>query len=121
MKKKKSGRPISKKLGSRKGETLIEVMVAMVIGVFSCILLAQVISTSTGLDSSSRTLFAEYYDVNNKLSKAFAGEINSGLTAKRGNIIITGNNIEGNIVYRSEYYVNDVINGEEVIAYRIAD
>lgn len=112
---------ILKKLHSRKGETLVEVMVAILVGVFSCLMLAQIISTSTDLDSTSRVLFTEYYKVNNQLTKAYAGDENSGLVPKIGNIIITGDNVEVDIVYQSEYYVNGTISGAEVIAYRKAD
>jgi len=128
MKIKKS--KIYKKCKSRKGETLVELLVAMLVGVFSCILLSQVIATSTDLNSDSRVLFKSYYDQNNKLTKAFVGDENSGLDPLAGNVIISGKTIEVNGIkykdnmdttaYWVEYYVNDKISGEEVVAYRLS-
>ncbi len=96
-------------------------MVSLVIGLFSCILLAQVISTSTGLDSDSRSVFKNYYAQNDKLMKAFVGESVEGITPKVGNILITGNGQNVNISYHAEYYENEATGRQTVIAYRIDD
>lgn len=58
------------KLCSRRGESITEVLVAIVVSGLAILMLATVIATAASTNSSSRTVMEDYYAANNQLVEA---------------------------------------------------
>lgn len=110
-------RKAGNKLRSKRGESIIEVMVAIVIGLFSVLMLGEVISTSAKLDRESRETMSQYYASNNQLASAFADNSAAG---QAGLVRIKGTGDDNTeIKVDVQYFVNDKIGTNKVAAYRV--
>lgn len=67
-------RKISTKLKNRKGETLTEVLVSLLIGTLALALLAAMIGSSTRIIRTSETSMVQYYEQNNRLEERASGD-----------------------------------------------
>ena len=70
------------KLNSRKGESIAEVLVALLIAALALVMLASMITSSSSMIKSSRIKMQDYYTANNAL------ETRTGTTAGTGTVTI---------------------------------
>ncbi len=116
-----------KKLRSGRGESIAEVLVALLISAVALVLLASMISVSSSLVKKSRTAMEEYDEAGNRLNAMAAPE--PGATGDEGKIKLTMggdeikltpdqaiNAIDGSI---SVYWYENTETGDTVIAYRL--
>lgn len=112
-------RKLLKKLRSKAGETLAEVLISLLISSLALVILAQMISASSSMITNSEKKMAEYYTARNVLdNQTDVGESGSTLTLKE--------NPEGasaeiadqsfNIIQ----YKNNTVGGITVISYKEA-
>jgi len=113
---------IRKKLNSARGESIAEVLVALLISALGLALLAVMITSSVRIIERGRKAVADYVVQENALVER------SGSSELTGSFVLTDGtgarkltdsdlNASTNVVY----YVNDVINGKPVISYRKKD
>gem|GEM_PF-1497885 len=101
---------ILNKLNNRRGESIAEVLVALMISALALVLLASMISTATSLVTNSRSKMAEYYGANTVLSSKESGAQSSSAVTLDV-IQIEQRNTDGEV-----HTVESVISG----GYRIA-
>ena len=70
---KKCAAALRRRLRDRRGESIAEVLVALLISAVSLLMLASLIATSTRLVRSSEALMETYYAANDELTKSMAG------------------------------------------------
>ncbi len=113
---------IASRLRSRKGESLVEVLVAITIGLFAMLMLTTVISVSTKLDKDSREIMGAYYQANNELAGQFSGkalpEGQEATMEKKNGTVSLSDGTRTEIDVRVEYYTNGTVGREPVVAYR---
>ena len=110
---------ILRKLNNRRGESLSEVLIALLISSLGIALLAVMITSSVRMITESRTTVESYVAAENALA------VRTGSTGQTGTVTLTNNgghdqdltdNVSSDIPVT--YYVNSVIGGKPVIAYR---
>lgn len=113
-----------KKLRSRLkgtgGESLAEVLVAMLVAALALTMLASVIGTASDMIRMSKTATEAYYDESNKLEQQTAPEdtqltirVTENVSSHPGvKLTVSGGNISVN------WYLNDKLSGEDVISYK---
>lgn len=104
---------IIKKLRSRKGESLVEVLVSMLITVLSVSTLAMMIDSSAKLSKKSEETMQEYYEAGNTINR-------QETDAKTGTLTLKGDNGE-TFTFPVEYYENDTFSDTPVISYEIME
>lgn len=84
---------IRKRLKSNAGETIAEVLIALLIAALALTMLASVISASTRIISQSKAKLADYYAANNQLSEEV--KIDDKITETTGvTFVLTDNTVE---------------------------
>ena len=108
---------IFRKLRSKAGETIAEVLVALLVSSLGLVILAQMINASANMIKNSEVKMQEYYSENNKLAKQDQSEADGTGTLK---ITLNGAS-EGEKVELTEknikYYENKTLAGIDVISY----
>ena len=111
MRMKNIGKRALKKLHSRRGESLVEVLVTLLICVLALGMLSTAIITSSAVTKNSDKKVNDYYTAMNDIAK-MAG------TGKEGKITISESGSSFSETYDVEYFVNDTYGNKPVIAYR---
>lgn len=111
---------VPEKCKSRRGESLGEVLVALLIGALAIMMFAGLVSASTGIIGKNRSALQEYYSRNNLLVQYSTG---TGVTSSAGSVTLvgaltkkTGSTTEDENVSVT-YYVNTT-GGREVVNYQ---
>lgn len=100
---------IMKKLRSRSGETLAETLVALLIAAVALVMLASMISSTTGIVTQSKETIETYYAANNTVAE-------QGGASTSGSVTIAGDNIDSQS-YEVSYDINSTFSGTPVISY----
>ena len=104
---------LKRKLKSERGETLIEVLVAVLISALALMMFAGMISTSMRLTTESKNKLEDYYKTNASLEQKVSGGNNTSISMD-GLAPVT------NITYlqtKINKIINDRVNAEEMIKY----
>lgn len=107
---------ILKKLQSKRGESLAEVLVALLVSTAGIMMLAGMITSATNMISKSRNAMNDYYERNNYLETHTNG---SGISVGSGTVFLkdsAGDTGDGNKIADVSYYINEQGN-ERAIAY----
>ena len=106
---------ICKRLRSRAGETIAEVLIALLISSLALVILAQMITSASNMVQTSERAMKDYYSGNNKLAKQTENGTSATATLKMGE---SGTlNTSTSILY----FENDKkLGGIDVIAYKAA-
>ena len=99
---------LKEKLNSRKGESIGEVLVALLISALALVMLASMITASTRMIQSSRDKLNEYYLANNTLTdRPETGSGSGTVTIKEGGAVVKLDvgSTDGTISVK--YYKND--------------
>lgn len=100
----------ARRLASARGESITEVLVAIVIGAMAILLMAMAISASSNMVSKGREAMDEYYAANEKLASGDGAATFSGtVTIKDGGTEIVKAGVEG--------YSTDQFNGDLIAIY----
>lgn len=103
---------IRRKLSSKLGDSIGEVLVALLISSLALMMLASMITSSTHLILNSKDKLESYYQQNNKLSSR-----TGTTTASSATIKFEGE--AGGYQVNITCYTNDKIGGKEVISYEV--
>ena len=106
-------RYLIRKLGSTRGESLVEVLVSMLITALSVGLLATMINTSVNLTRRSEEKLQEYYLQNTALDQQTSAGSSSDAT-----VTMTVKDGEKVCDFSVVYFENDVIGKYPVISYK---
>ena len=107
-------RGMLKKLRSNNGESLVEVLISVLISSLALIMLAAMIRGATNAVLTSEKTMHAYYDESVVLSEQADAEKAGTFTVniKSGETVISGTN--------ANYFIDDEINGIDVISYKKA-
>lgn len=106
---------LKQKLKNRSGETIGEVLVALLISALALMMLAGAISSSTGLIKTGKDKMNQYYNANNELFSYS----NSGLTVSIAGKTVSGQTTMGSqTISGVSYGVNSTLGSSPVIAYK---
>lgn len=107
---------IGQKLRSQRGDSIAEVLVAVLIAAVALVMLATMLSTSGNLIRISRGHLEDYYEANNVLSDPPSDAGTAGtVTLSAALTDAAGASVD------VTYYINDTLSSDPVVAYRIAD
>ena len=107
---------IFRKLRSKAGETIAEVLIALLVSSLGLVILAQMINASANMIKNSEVKMQEYYSENNKLDKQDQSEADGTGTLKITlNGASEGEKVE--LTENIEYYENKTLAGIDVISY----
>ena len=116
MKMKKTMRAMRAKLKSRAGESIAEVLVALLISSVAIVMLASMITTSARITNDSKKSYAEYYDANNALTVQDAGGTAATAVLRDGSNAVY---LEGDSDVSVSCFVNDKApSGTPIISYK---
>lgn len=102
---------IRTKLRSPRGETLGEVLVALLVAALAITMLAGAIGVSTRLVINSKEKMTEYYNKNSAISDGIG-------TSDEGSVSFgTTKLIDNNIEVSVKFYTNDTFEANSVVAY----
>ena len=110
---------ICKKLRSKAGETIAEVLIALLISSLALVLLAQMISAATNMILSSEKTMKEYYKQNNVLAEQNTENKDSTATVTMTLGGLTFPPTGSTETIQVELYKNDKIGKIDVIAYKL--
>ena len=127
---------ILRKIKNRNGETIVEVLVALLISSLGMIMLANMIVTSTNLITRSKETLTAYANaqVSNKViersdSSAGSGTVTMKVAASGGTISTVkinddvdtydGTDVEGKPTIAVTYYENSTVGTHTVISYKV--
>ena len=105
-----------RKLRSSRGESISEVLVALLISSLALVMLASMISSTTSLVTKSRDVLSEYYDANNALSSR--GSSGSGAASSPGTAVLSGGSL-GDISKAVTVYENGKFGSAKVYSYTV--
>ena len=105
-----------RKLRSNRGESISEVLVALLISSLALVMLASMISSTTSLVTKSRDVLSEYYDANNALSSR--GSSGSGAASSPGTAVLSGGSL-GDISKAVTVYENGKFGSAKVYSYTV--
>ena len=117
--------PMKNKMRSRSGETLTEILVAVLISSLAIALLVTMISVSSGMIDRSRNDLSEYYMRSNDLAEMQDSGLSAGVTTETGTLSLKLNGAAvplstGKTSFNVKYYVND-LEGSKVVSYKLTD
>ena len=101
---------IGKKLSNKKGDSIAEVLVALLISAVALVMLASMINSSASLTESSKNRMQTYYSSSVDLAERTAPSTNGTAVISEGGTEIGS--------YAVTYYVNPDVNGDPVVTYR---
>ncbi len=102
---------IGKKLKGRRGDSIAEVLIALLISSVALVMLASMISSSSSMIDSSRKNIESYY------SKASDELTGSGTPKFTGTAKLVASDSTVKTSYSVNYYVNDNINKHPVVTF----
>lgn len=102
------------KLKSASGESIAEVLVAVLISAMALVMLASMITASTSMIRAGDEKLKDYYDANELLSKA------DGAPDHTGSAVLSSGTDGFSQEFPVDYYVNDDAPKGDVIAYRLS-
>ena len=102
------------KLRSGSGESIAEVLVALLISAAALVMLASMITASTSMIRAGDERLKDYYDANELLSKA------DGAPDHTGTAVLSSGTDGFSQEFSVDYYVNDDAPKGDVIAYRLS-
>ena len=102
------------KLRSGSGESIAEVLVALLISAAALVMLASMITASTSMIRAGDERLKDYYDANELLSKA------DGVPDHTGTAVLSSGTDGFSQEFSVDYYVNDDAPKGDVIAYRLS-
>ena len=119
---KKLNKRIKAKLQSNAGESIGEVLIALLIAALALTMLASVITTTARLIKESRTHMDDYYDASNLLASKSSGT-NIAVGAVKVEIKTTSGSPVGNqaVLLRKPETEAQYANGIKASAYKISD
>ena len=106
------------KLKSRAGDSLAEVLIALLISALAIVMLANMIVVSTTMVNRSKDYFDTYYKANNVLSAHGGGDATGTVSLKNGenSVYLVGNTSDTAITYHVNTSAPD---GTPVISYEV--
>jgi len=105
---------IGKKLNTNAGESLAEVLVALLIAALALVMLASMITSSASIIQNSRKNIEAYYAANNALESKSGGAYTTG-SVSTSVPLAYGSGITVNV----SYYKNaDVPGGKQVVSFK---
>ena len=111
-----------KRLRSKRGETIAETLIALLISCVALIMLANMIDSGSRLVMDSEDRMDEYYSQNNGIAAGNSDEAGDSGSAK---ITITKDNSSGTSTTIKEvdvnYYINNSLGNTSVVAYKEKD
>jgi len=115
MKKLKS---ILRKVRSRSGESIAEVLVSLLIAALAMLLLAGMINASSNLITKSRAKMQEYYDANNAIVQQSSSGTNG--TATLTEVDTDGNTVSNGVLQSIDvtYFKNNTFTNKPVMTYK---
>jgi type II secretory pathway component PulJ len=106
------------KLRSRRGESLVEILISLVVSSLGILMLAGVIATSTRIIKNNSLLMDQYYRRNNVLeTRADDAVSGDGVTVESGAAIKITPEGKASVHYTVKYYVHEQ-NGEYIVSYK---
>ena len=111
MKRMMFGRSLRRKIRSRAGETITEVLVSLLISVVALVMLAGMISAAARLIKTSEAKMETYYGANNALVSAPSG------SASDATMTIRNSDDSINMTVAIQYYANTTVANKPVIVY----
>ena len=114
---KRTLRAAGRKLRSSRGESIGEVLIAVLIAALALLMLAEMIASSTRLITQSKAKMSAYYDANNALTEqAGDGTLTGSVTlADESNTAVKLEN--GAASQAVTYYVNETSGSVPVVSY----
>ena len=106
---------LKRKLSSRAGETLIEVLAALLISALAILMLSQAVASSVRLITKSEKVMGDYYAANNELATR------AGRPDGYAHVTMTVDGMRLGDDLTVEYYVNDSAAGAAVVSYGLTD
>ncbi len=106
---------LKRKLSGNSGETLVEVLAALLISALAILMLSQAVASSVRLITNSERAMTDYYTANNELAVRDGGSDGSA----RVTMTVDGMRLGDDLTV--EYYVNDSAAGAAVVSYGLAD
>ena len=101
---------LKNRIKNNKGDSIAEVLVALLISSVALVMLASMISSSSSLTEKSKNLMRTYYDssvaITERSGSSVAGSVN---IKENGSVVGT---------YNVTYYINDDISGDPVVTYK---
>ena len=99
-----------------KGDSIAEVLIALLISSLALVLLASMISSSANMITNSKTKMNDYYTETNVLN-TFSGSVSSttitaGITVNSGGMPVTASE-----TYSASYYANSTFQNNPVVAF----
>jgi len=113
----KTGRKLLRRLRGRAGESIAEVLVALLISALAMMLLAGMINSSWKVLDSSRAALADYNAQESVLTAQGSSDRTGTVTASLGGDAVKLN-ADTNVQIPVKYYVNDAVGGKPVVAYK---
>ena len=107
---------ICKRLRSRAGETIAEVLIALLISSLALVILAQMISASTNMILSSEKTMKKYYEQNNVLAEQETSDKTATVTMTLEGTTFPP--VGSSETIKVNLFKNDTLGGIDVIAYR---
>ena len=119
---KKLKRKLAARLRGNRGETLTEVLVALLIAALALTMLASVIHSSSTMIQNSKKFMNDYYEANDELAlQSGSGETKTLklVIAVDGSETSDEVNLKLNTAPEVEIYTNSTISSKPVISYRL--
>ena len=108
---------LKRKLRSRAGESIAEVLIALLIAALAMATLAGMIGATYSMVEKSKSTMKSYVDANNQLVLQSSGGENGKATMAIGDAPLKLNDADANESVDVVYYSNSQISGKTVISY----
>lgn len=109
---KKMKKKALRKLKSRTGESLVEVLVSLLIAALALTMLASTIATSSKIITQSKDKMEDYYDQNNAMAgQSQDGALTAALTISGSDVSLTGDDLS------ISFSINTEVGSTKVVSY----
>lgn len=114
---------ILKRICSQRGESLTEVLVAIVVGALAILLLAGAVNVAANINRESRDAMNAYYQANN----ALVAEGGDGVVTGKGNVIKIVDTSDSHMTWTSggdlnvKYAIDDKTSDSPIVSYEYVD
>jgi len=115
---KSSAKRIYGKLNDSRGDSIAEVLVALLIAAVALVMLASMIASSSSMIIRSRGYMTDYYDQNNDLIDNAANQHDGTVTVKASDGTSPYGITENGETLNVKYTVNDSYKGGRIVSYR---
>ena len=109
-------RNIAKKLKNRRGETIAEVLVSLLIGAMAILMLATMVASATKIITSSSEKMKAYVIDGNNLAEQSSFSSTGTVTFKKDGVPVKLTDKDSISV---QYYVNSTVGDKAVVSYRV--